>query len=60
MHARLASVHLAGCRAKSPVTVAMFVNAALPHPGCGWRASVLTGLAEKIGSGVDEYTLARP
>jgi hypothetical protein len=38
----------------------MFVDVALPHPGCCWRASVLTGLAEEIGSGVDEPTLARP
>jgi hypothetical protein len=38
----------------------MFVDAALPHPGCGWRASVLAGLAEEIGSGVDESILARP
>ena len=48
------------CGAPFPVTAAMFVDAALPHPGCSWRASVLTGLAEEIGSGVDEPTLARP
>ncbi len=30
------------------------------HPGCWWRASVPTGLAEAIGSGVDEPTLGRP
>jgi hypothetical protein len=42
------------------VSAVMFVDAALPHPGCSWRASVLTGLAEEIGSGVDEPTLARP
>jgi hypothetical protein len=40
------------------VSAVMFVDAALPHPGCSWRASVLTGLAEEIGSGVDEPTLA--
>jgi hypothetical protein len=49
------------CGAPSvPVTAAMFIDAAVPHPGCGWRASVLTGLAEEIGSGVDESILARP
>jgi hypothetical protein len=29
----------------------MFVGAALPHPGCGWRVSVLTGSVEEIRSG---------
>jgi hypothetical protein len=48
------------CGAPFPVTAAMFVDAALPHPGCCSRASVLTVLAEEIGSGVDEPTLARP
>jgi hypothetical protein len=37
----------------------MFVDAALPHPGCSWRESVLTDLAEQIGSGAFEPTLAR-
>jgi hypothetical protein len=43
-----------------PVTAVMFVDAALPHPGCSWQESVPTGLglAEQIGSGVDEPTLA--
>jgi hypothetical protein len=41
-----------------PVTAVMFVDAALPHPGCSWRAWVLTGLAEEIGSGVEEPILA--
>ena len=40
-----------------PVTVAMFVDAARPHPGWTRRGSVLTGLAEEIGSGVDEPAL---
>jgi hypothetical protein len=44
-------------RAPFPVTVAMFVDAARPHPGWTRRASVLTGLAEEIGSGVDEPAL---
>jgi hypothetical protein len=35
----------------------MFVDAARPHPGWTRRASVLTGLAEEIGSGVDEPAL---
>jgi hypothetical protein len=34
------------------VTAVMFVDAALPHPGCSWRESLPTGLAEPIGSGV--------
>jgi hypothetical protein len=40
------------------VTAVMFVDAALPHPGCSWRESVPTGLAEPIGSGIDKPTLA--
>src|SRR5512133_4408419 len=44
-----ASLHLAVCGAPFPVMVAMFVDAARPHPGGTWRAWVLTGLAEEIG-----------
>jgi hypothetical protein len=43
-----------------PVTAVMLVDAALPRPGRCWRASVLTGLAEEIGFGVDQPTRARP
>ena len=58
MHARLQLLYLAGMRgAVCPGDGRDVVDAALPHPGCGWRASVLTGLAEEIGSGVDEPTL---
>jgi hypothetical protein len=38
----------------------MFVDAALPHPRLQLAGVVPTGLAEEIGSGVDEPTLARP
>jgi hypothetical protein len=37
-----------------PVSAVMFVDAAVPHPGFSWRESVPTGLAEQIGSGVDD------
>jgi hypothetical protein len=60
MHARLQPLCISRvCGPPFPVAT-MFVDAALPHPGCSWRVLVLTGLAEEIGSGVDEPTLARP
>jgi hypothetical protein len=34
---------------RSTGVAAMFVDAARAHPGCSWRASVLTGLALEIG-----------
>jgi hypothetical protein len=43
-----------------PVSAVMFVDAAVPHPGFSWRESVPTGLAEQIGSGVDEPLWPRP
>jgi hypothetical protein len=46
--------------ASFPVSAVMFVDAALPHPGFSWRESALTGLAEQIGSGVDEPLWPRP
>ena len=42
------------------MSAVMFVDAALPHPGFSWRESALTGLAEQIGSGVDEPLWPRP
>jgi hypothetical protein len=61
MHARLQPLCISRvCGAPFPVAAAMLVDAARPHPGCSWRASVPTGLAEEIGSGVEEPTLARP
>jgi hypothetical protein len=47
-------------RRRFPVSAVMFVDAALPHPGFSWRESVPTGLAEQIGSGVDEPLWPRP
>jgi hypothetical protein len=46
--------------ASFPVSAVMFVDAALPHPGFSWRESVPTGLAEQMGSGVDEPLWPRP
>jgi hypothetical protein len=45
---RTASDNLQADEAPFPVTAVMFVDGALPHPGCG-RESVPTGLAEQIG-----------
>ena len=57
MLARLQPLCISRYAAPFAVPVAMFVDAARPHPGCSWRASVLTGLAKDFGSGADEPTL---